>query len=473
MTNPTQSSDARRTLVTGATGYVGHLLVPRLVDRGWTVRVLTRSADRLDQEWSDRVEIVEGDASEQRDVTEALADVDVAYYLLHAMDGSGDFVEKDRRMATTFARAAEDAGVSRIVYLGGMHPLGEKLSAHMASRVEVGEIFLNSLVPAVVLQAAVVLGDGSASFKMLRHLTERLPAMITPKWAKNRIQPIGIADALHYLVEAAQLPDEPNRTFDIAGPEVLTYIEMMQRYAQVTGLRRRPLFSVPVLTPSLASHWVGFVTPVPAGLARPLVGSLIHDAVADEQDLKNLVGAPPGGETPYDEAIRESCRGIDTHRWRRNLIRVGTAVATTAVIGSWASKPDSNWYAALRKPRWQPPAAVFPIAWTTLYGLITVAGASTISDLKEEEADVAAQRFQAALALNLVLNAAWGIVFFRGKSLPLAAVEAAALALSSADLTRRSAAAGRGKATAFGSYAAWCTFATALSADLALRNPQR
>ena len=298
-------------LVTGATGYIGGLLVPRLLDDGWTVRVLTRSRERLrGRDWADRVEVVEGDATSEADLRRALSGTDVAYYLVHSMDGGGDLARRDRELAEGFAAAAGEAGVGRIVYLGGLHPEGADLSEHLASRVEVGQILLDGPVPAAVLQAAVVLGNGSVSFDMLRYLTERLPVMVAPQWLRNRIQPIAIDDALHYLVGAASLPAEVDRAFDIGGPEVLTYKQMIQRFAAVTGLRRRVVLTLPVLTPWLASHWVGLITPVDAGVAKPLVGSLVHEVVRREHDLDELVGLPAQGLVGFDEAVRRAMRGV-------------------------------------------------------------------------------------------------------------------------------------------------------------------
>ncbi len=301
-----------RVLVTGVTGYLGSRLVPRLLDDGHEVRVLTRDGSRLGQRpWHDRVEVAEGDASSYDVVARALTDVDVAYYLLHSMDGRPGFVERDREMATTFARAAEDRGVRRLVYMSGLHPDGEPLSAHLASRVEVGRIFLDSGVPAAVLQAAVVLGPGSASYEMLRHLTRRLPVMHAPRWLDNLIQPIAVGDVLHYLVAAARLPSEVNRTFDVGGPDVLSYRDMIHRFARVAGLGRRVVVTVPVLTPRLASLWVGLVTPIPSGLARPLVGSLVHEVICCEHDLDAIVGPPPGGARGYDESVAVAVTGQD------------------------------------------------------------------------------------------------------------------------------------------------------------------
>ncbi|MFV0459857.1 MAG: NAD(P)H-binding protein [Actinomycetales bacterium] len=307
--------DATRTaLVTGATGYIGSRLVPHLLDRGWSVRVLTRSADRIaERSWRDRVEVVEGDATSSRARATACAEVDVLYYLLHSMDGGADFAARDRELASGLSASARRAGLTRIVYLSGLHPATDlpatELSAHLASRVEVGEILTASGVPTAVLQAAVIVGSGSASFEMLRHLTNRLPAMVAPAWLDNRIQPIAIADVLHYLAAAADLPPGLNRCFDIGGEEIITYREMISRYARIAGRRRPLVLTLPVLTPKLASHWVGLVTPVPTGIAKPLVGSLIHEVVCTEHDLVDLVGEPPDGITRYDDAVAAALQG--------------------------------------------------------------------------------------------------------------------------------------------------------------------
>jgi uncharacterized protein YbjT (DUF2867 family) len=290
-------------LVTGATGYIGGRLTPRLLEAGHSVRCLSRSAGRLrDVPWTDQVEVVEGDLSDPAGLHAAFIGVDVAYFLVHSL-GQKDFEALDRAAAANFAAAARAAGVRRIVYLGGPEPPTEEApSAHLRSRAEVARILLDSGVPTVVLRAPVIIGSGSASFEMLRYLTERLPVMVTPRWVRNRIQPIAVRDVLYYLIAAATLPPEVNRAFDIGGPDVLTYGAMMQRYARVAGLRRRAIVPLRPLSPWLSAHWVGLVTPVPNAIARPLVASLIHEAVAREQDIDRYV--PDAPRLGFDQAVR-------------------------------------------------------------------------------------------------------------------------------------------------------------------------
>lgn len=309
-----------RTLVTGATGYVGGRLVPALLAAGHEIRVLVRDEAKARAHlWADDVEIVVGDATEADDVRRALDGVDVAYYLLHSIGTGGDFAETERRIASTFAEAAADSGVSRIVYLGGMVPEDEELSEHLRSREQVGDVLLESGVPTAVLQAGVVIGSGSASFEMLRYLTERLPVMVTPRWVHSRIQPIAVRDVLRYLVGCADLPADVNRRFDIGGPDVLTYLEMMQGYAKVARLPRRRVLPVPVLSPWLSSHWVGLITPVPAALARPLVESLVNTVVAADHDIERYVPDPPGGLIGYERSVElalSKIRNLDVPtRW--------------------------------------------------------------------------------------------------------------------------------------------------------------
>ena len=227
------SADDIRCLVTGATGYVGGRLVPVLLDRGHAVRALARNPDKLaDAPWRDRVEVVRGDLGDADSLSEAFDGIDVVYYLVHSMGTESDFVAAESRSARNVVAAGQRAGVKRLVYLGGLHPSGADLSPHLRSRVAVGEILLDSGIETVVLQAGIVIGSGSASFDMMRHLTNRLPAMTTPKWVHNRIQPIAIADVLHYLAAAATADVPASRTWDIGGPDVMEYGEAMQEYAE-------------------------------------------------------------------------------------------------------------------------------------------------------------------------------------------------------------------------------------------------
>ena len=294
----------RVALVTGATGYIGGRLVPELLAAGWKVRALARRPEALrDRPWSDDIEVVRGDVGDLDVVRSAMDGIHVAYYLVHALGSGSRFESTDRRTALVFGQAAREAGIARIVYLGGLYPDDEVLSRHLDSRREVGEILLASGVPTTVLRAAVILGSGSASFEMLRYLTERLPVMITPRWVDTRIQPIAIRDVLRYLVGSAAMPDDVSRGFDIGGPDVLTYKAMMQRYAAVAGLPRRVVLPVNVLTPRLSSHWVGVVTPVPNSIARPLVESLVHEVVCKDHDIARHVPDPPEGLVGFDRAV--------------------------------------------------------------------------------------------------------------------------------------------------------------------------
>ena len=323
-----------RCLVTGATGYVGGRLVPRLLESGFAVRALARNPAKLaGVPWRDRIEVSRGDLGDASSLVSAFADIDVVYYLVHSMGFSKDFAAEERRAAQNVVAAARAAGVRRIVYLGGLHPEGASLSTHLASRTTVGEILIASGIETIALQAGVVVGSGSASFEMIRHLTDRLPVMTTPKWVRNKIQPIAIRDVLHYLVAAATCPVPKSRSWDIGGPDVLEYGEMMQVYAECAGLPRRHMLVLPVLTPRLASLWVGLVTPIPSGLARPLVESLHCDAVMDNHDIDTIIDPPEGGLTSYRRSVSLA------------LARIGRGeVETTWNTGTAAQLPtDPEW----------------------------------------------------------------------------------------------------------------------------------
>lgn len=464
-------STTRTAFVTGASGFVGSNLIAGLLDRGWRVRALTRERSHLDRfDWSDRVQVVEGEVTDTDLLSEGMAGADAAWYLLHSMGEGESFVAKERSSAESFAEACRRADVGRIVYLGGLHPSDEELSEHLASRVLVGEILLNSGVPTAALQAGPVLGPGSASFDMMRQLSERLPAAVAPDWLKNRTQPIHIDDAVHYLAAAATLPSEVNRAFDIGGPEPVSFAEMMKRYARVTGLGWRGVAILPITTPGLAAQWIGLVTSIPATLATPLIGSLLHDSVVSERDLDEAVGAPPGGHTSFEEAVRKATADLDTRRWRRTIAATAAACTATAVVGGLATTPAVGWFRGLNRPSWQPPNSAFGPVWTLLYADLAAMSALAIVDAEEADPDEA-RALRVALAINLVLNAGWSVVFWQVRRLPLAAVWAAALTASSADLTRRIGSRNRARGVLLAPYPLWCGFATALSTAIARRNP--
>ncbi|MEV0943107.1 SDR family oxidoreductase [Micromonospora wenchangensis] len=356
-----------RCLVTGATGYIGGRLAPRLLAEGHQVRCLARKAGRLrDVPWAAQAEIAEGDLRRPETLPAAFADVDVAYYLVHSL-GQADFEAADREAATNFAEAAAAAGVRRIVYLGGPEPAaGGSTSPHLRSRAEVARILLAGEVPTAVLRAAVIIGSGSASFEMLRYLTERLPAMVTPRWVRNRIQPIAVRDVLRYLVGCAGLPPEVDRAFDIAGPDVLTFREMMQRYARVAGLRRRIIVPVRPLTPALSSHWVGLITPVPNAIARPLVESLIHEAVAHEHDIARWLPDPPGGLTGFDDAVALALTKV---RDAQVETRWSNASGPDAPAEPLPSDPDWSGGTAYTDVREQEVAAPPAALWRVIEGV--------------------------------------------------------------------------------------------------------
>jgi uncharacterized protein YbjT (DUF2867 family) len=295
-----------RCLVTGATGYVGGRLVPRLLAAGHEVRCLTRYPQRLrDVPWADRVEVVQGDVATGAGLDAALEGVDVLFYLVHAL-GQPDRAEVERRSARFVAAAALRAGVARIVHLARLEP-----ADHKGSETEAAEIFLASGVPTVVFRAAMIIGSGSASFEMLRHLGERLPVMLAPRWLNARVQPIAIRDVLRYLVWSVEaFPLRLNRTFDVGGPDVLTYARLMQRYARAVGLRRRLLLPAPCWVPRFSAYWVSLVTPVPTVIARQLVSELRYGATCGEHDIAEFIPDPDHPLTGVDQAIELALRKI-------------------------------------------------------------------------------------------------------------------------------------------------------------------
>ncbi len=294
----------RQILVTGATGYVGGRLVRNLVADGFQVRVLVRDASKLAGVlWKDSVEVVEGDATNSAALQRALYKVHTAFYLLHSLDTGKDFAKIERNMALTFGRECASAQVTQIVYLGGI--ANDILrSEHLASRAEAGASLAKEGVATIELRAGIIIGSGSASFEMLRHLTERLPIMPAPKWVKNRTHPIAIRDVLWYLEQAAQFETPVSGIFDIGGPDVFTYAEMMHRYAKVAGLRGRTIIPVPIHSPRICGLWVNLVTPVPVSISRPLIYSLINEVVADPaKSVSAFISEPAEKLTTFERAV--------------------------------------------------------------------------------------------------------------------------------------------------------------------------
>jgi len=296
-------TSSRTVLVTGATGYVGGRLVPRLLEAGWRVRVLARDPARLEgRPWRPQVEVVRGDVLDAASLPAAMQGMEAAAYLVHSMRGGEGFEQRDLDAARAFGRAAAAAGVRRIIYLGGLGDPASDLSHHLRSRQESGAALREAGVPVTELRAGVIVGSGSISFEIVRYLTERLPVMICPSWVATRAQPIAIRDVLAYLVAALAGGPSEGRTVEVGGADVLTYGEMMRGYARARGLRRW-LVSVPVLTPRLSSYWVHWVTPIPADIVRPLIEGLRNEVVVRDGGLARQL-FPEVVPLAYDEALR-------------------------------------------------------------------------------------------------------------------------------------------------------------------------
>ncbi|MFN2459126.1 MAG: SDR family oxidoreductase [Candidatus Velthaea sp.] len=296
-----EAAPKRRILVTGATGYIGGRLVPALVSAGNDVRCLVRDPGRIAGRF-EGIEVVRGDVFDPASLRTGLRDCDVAYYLVHSMsDDRRDFSRRDREAARQFGMAAAEAGVARIIFLGGLgNDSRRALSPHLRSRHQVGEELGAGNVPVTEFRAAIIVGSGSVSFEMVRYLTERLPVMIAPKWVRTRCQPIGVRDVIAYLVAALDRPASIGRIVEIGGADVLQYREMMLRYAAIRGLVRR-IFIVPFFSPGLSSRWIHLVTPIPASIAQPLVEGLFNEVIVRDEAARALF--PEIVPLGYDEAV--------------------------------------------------------------------------------------------------------------------------------------------------------------------------
>ncbi|MFW9909395.1 MAG: NAD(P)H-binding protein [Candidatus Thorarchaeota archaeon] len=281
-----------RILVLGATGYVGSRLVQSLVENGYHVKASWRSKSKLNQcSWvrDRRVEAVEVDVFDLPSLVKACTDTEAVYYLVHSMYGGSDFSDADRRAAQNMVNVSKDSGIERIIYLGGLGDETDQLSKHLRSRTEVRNILSSANAPLTALRAAMIIGAGSASFEIMRYLVERLPVMTTPRWVRTRSQPIAISNVLRYLVGVLENRNTKGKTLDIGGPDILRYQDLMSIYAQEAKLPKRIVIPIPILTPHLSSYWVDLVTPVPASIARPLVGGLQNETICKNTEITELV----------------------------------------------------------------------------------------------------------------------------------------------------------------------------------------
>ncbi|GAA3530220.1 NAD(P)H-binding protein [Nocardioides daeguensis] len=286
-------------LVAGGTGFVGRRLVAALAEEGREVRVMTRRPERYDGPGTP----VHGDVDDPGSLADALDGCAAAYYLVHSL-GHQDFAERDARAAEAFGAGAARAGLAQLVYLGGLGKDGDDLSAHLRSRRDVESLLARGGVPVTVLRAGIVVGNGGISWEITRQLVEHLPAMVTPRWVRTRTQPIAVADVVRYLVGVLGHPDAVGRVFEIGGPDVLEYAEMLQRVAALEG-RSLPIVPVPLLTPGLSSRWLALVTDVDVRAGRNLVDSMVNEVVVSDTSVRDVVPFRPMG---YDDAVRVALR---------------------------------------------------------------------------------------------------------------------------------------------------------------------
>jgi uncharacterized protein YbjT (DUF2867 family) len=357
-------NDKDTVLVTGATGYIGGQLVPCLLARGYSVRVMVRDADRLRaRSWSEQVEVVQADPLHPETLPPALTGVAKAFYLIHSMTGGADFRRRDIEAARNFARAARQAGVNRIIYLGGLGDPEAGLSEHLRSRHETGAALREAGVAVTEFRAAVIVGAGSVSFEMVRNLTERLPVMICPRWVFTRVQPIAVDDVLEYLAAALETPAGASEIIEIGGADVLTYGAMMTGYGRVRGLPRF-LIPVPVLTPRLSSYWVHWVTPVKAAYARPLIEGLRNEVVVRNDKARKLF--PDIHPIGYETAVRRALEGLRAECFARRLGQIfdlGTTPGKT-----WHFMMQEGMIVERRRREVQTPAASVYRVFSSLGG---------------------------------------------------------------------------------------------------------
>jgi len=367
-----------RILVTGASGFIGSRLVARfstssldpLISNEYEVVCMTRNVESLNRNYNENVKVIKADVMNYQELINVMSGIDVAFYLIHSMEGSSKdwekFAEKDRLAAENFATAATECGIKRIIYLGGLSPtIGKEgeLSEHLLSRNEVGKILKKSSAKVTIFRAAVILGQGGGSFEMLQYLVERLPIMICPKWVLTRSQPIAVDDVITYLAKSVDIDETEGRTFDIGGSDLLTYMDMMRGYAKMINKSIRILI-IPFLTPRLSSYWVDLITPVRASLARPLIDSLKHEAIVTDDSIKKII---PIKLRNFEEAITAAVKE-DRQIQKPRIVRNGRTSRSLnnkfLMIFLFAlAAVGSTYYMLNSRPE------IFQIRWLVLSGL--------------------------------------------------------------------------------------------------------
>ena len=459
----TAAAEKPLVLLTGATGYVGGRLLRALLSRGENVRCFSRDISKLPVE--SQAAAVQGQLEDEPALARALEGVSTAYYLIHAMTGEGDFAERDRRYADRFAAAASQAGVQRIIYLGGLGR-GEELSDHLASRQEVGEVLRSSGVPVVELRASVVIGAGSTSFELARTLVEKLPCMVTPRWVRTLAQPIAIDDVVAYLLAAKEAELPQGGTFEIGGAEAVSYGDLMREYGRQRRLTR-VMIPVPVLSPKISSLWLTLVAPRHAKVGKLLIEGVrnettVHDAAAREV----FPVEPVGLQEAVARAVAELPPPAPALSGGRSL-----GVLVLCVLASFAAGAIGNlvsldairqWYPTIAKPAWTPPPWIFGPVWSLLYLMMGIAAWRVWRADGLREARLPLGLF----AIQLVLNAAWSGIFFGLRQPGWALVEIIVLWIAIAATTLLFSARDKIAALLMLPYIAWVTFATALNAAI-------
>lgn len=392
-------------LLTGATGYVGSRLLKALEADGLRVRCLVR---RPMHPAAATTEMVHGDVFDEASLREALEGCDSAVYLIHSMASAGAYVEQDRKAAGNFAAAAREAGVRRIIYLGGLGS-GPDLSSHLASRQEVGELLRESGIPVTEFRASIILGAGSLSFELVRALIDKLPVMVTPRWVRTPAQPISIDDVVAYLLEALNVDPPRAGVFEIGGADRVSYGELMQEYARQEG-KRRLLVPVPMLTPALSARWLGLVTPLQARVGAAMIEGVRNATIVRDDSALKVFSVRPVGVAEAVGRAREARiprgRALTGIRSAAALTSCAAACFAIAAIGGLAPKGD--WYGLLDKPAWTPPSWAFGPIWTILYAMMAVAAWLVLRRDGYRESRLSLGTF----GIMLLLNGAWSWIFF-------------------------------------------------------------